>query len=387
MTRIRYIAPFAIRTGYAQAAHDYLSALVACGTEVDILPLNPGGLETLDARYHHLAELVNGDSDDITHQVVHTIPAACPTFVEGDYAPDPGVKRICITTWETDKLPDEFAVGLVRTFDRIIVPSQWNYETFVAAGIPASLVSVVPHTYDPGFWKPPDDGRWELGWQKPEPLAFYTIGVWGARKNIIGTILAYWHAFSDPSWAGKVKLTVLAPPPPDGLLEDFVARCALRHYGAIDFITRTLSETELRQLHIDNQVFVSATRGEAWHLGAFESAIMGNRLIVPYQGGQRDFMTWAGNFAVVPYQMTPVAPENHAVSTINVAGLRLKSMARVAPTGLAADQCWAEPDLLAMATRMREAAAYPITRPSLQDMRQFTYGVVGPQLRRVIEEA
>lgn len=382
--KVRYIAPFGCRTGYAQAAQDYISALVACGVEVEIVPLNEGSLDTLDGRYHHLLPNVVSDLEDVTHHVVHTVPGYAHLFATGDYAPEEGVKRVCVTTWETDKLPQQFVDSLTKAFDLIVVPSRFNRNVFVSSGIPSAKVAVVPHTYDPKFWQRPDDARWTAGWVPPRPMVFYGISVWGSRKNLVGTLLAYWHAFSDPTY--NVVFKVLCPQPPDGEIENLIQRCALDHFAPVEFITKQLSEDELRQLHHESHCYIAATRGEAWGLGAFEAAATGNLVIMTGYGGQMDFLTRA-NRAIVPHQMTPVAPETYGSGTLNVAGMRLRGVSRAAPTGFSADQCWAEPDLVAMALAMRRAYDGPPTHQGPPDMTPFTYETVGPQLRKTLEEA
>lgn len=380
--RIRYLCPFGIRTGYAQAAQDYISALVLAGAEVDIVPLNDGNADSLDGRYHHLIPLVNQDLEDVEIHLVHTIPGLAHLFAEGDYHPGPGVKRVCLTTWETNTLPAEFARNLDRAFDAIVVPCWYNQRAFYRAGIPREKILVIPHTYDPDFWKPADDRRWDI--QRPlthlpgenfTKSRFYTIGVWGTRKNLAGTILAYWHAFCDGTQ--DVELKVLCPEPPEGEIEALFERAALPNVPPTEFITKPLGELELRQFHLDNDVFVSATRGEAWGLGAFEAALTGNLIIMPRQGGQADYLDDA-RLMEVPYTMTPVLPELHTARSVNLGGVRLHTVAKAAPTGIDASHLWAEPDLLEMAMTMRRYhSGWPTSDSSPSQLSRYSYEGVG----------
>lgn len=386
--KVRYYSPFALRTGYAQAAHDYQMALLRAGVELDINPLNDvDSPDDLEPRYRELADHVGSmDDDEITHQIVHTIPAAAHFFTQGEYEPKPHVRKVCFTTWETDRMPRSMVESLMRAFHKVVVPSTWNAAVLIRSGMPAEKVAVVPHTFDPEFWKPVDDDRWRMGWIMPKPLVFYTIGVWGSRKNLAGTLIAYWHAFSDPVWHDRVVLKVLCPSPADGELETLLERVALEHLAPVELITQPMTESELVELHRTSHCFVSTTRGEAWGLGAFEAAITGNLVMMPMHGGQLDFITY-GHFAGLNYTPTPVVPEVYTARTTSIAGIPIRSVAKSAPTGLDATQLWAEPDLLHLAMNMRRAVDGQQHVSGYLGFERFTYATVGPQFKRVLEEA
>jgi hypothetical protein len=386
--KVRYYSPFALRTGYAQAAHDYQMALLRAGVELDISPLNDvESPDDLEPRYRELADHVGTmDDAEITHQIVHTIPAAAHFFTEGEYEPPPHVRKVCFTTWETSKMPYSMVTSLMRAFHKVVVPSEWNRDILVESGMPDEKVAVVPHTYDPEFWRPADDDRWRMGWILPKPLNFYTIGVWGSRKNLVGTLVAYWHAFADPIWHDRVVLKVLCPPPAEGELETLIERCALERMAPVELITTPMSEAELVEFHRSSHCFVSTTRGEAWGLGAFEAAITGNMVVMPMHGGQRDFLPW-GRFSGLNYNLTPVVPEVYTARTASIAGIAIRSVAKSAPTGLDATQLWAEPDMFNLIHSLRAIVDGRNHVPAYAGFDRFTYATVGPQFKRVLEEA
>jgi len=59
--------------------------------------------------------------------------------------------------------------------------------------------------------------------------------------------------------------------------------------GRVRLLTRRLTESEVENLHLTHNIYVSASHGEAWGLPAFDAKVAGNVLChVPY-GGTADF--------------------------------------------------------------------------------------------------
>ncbi len=381
--RLRYVGPFARPTGYARAGHDYCLALHRLGVDLDIVPIHDADPDDLEPRYRELLDhVLRGDDEgfEATHHLVHTIPRYASEFVTGDLAPAPGVKKIAVVTWETDRLPRDDASRLNENFDAVIVPCRLNALTFVEAGLPPDKVHVVPHCWDPGFW--------DRGWtpKRPaSPFVFYTIGVWSSRKNLGGLLRAYLSEFRS---SDDVVLKIVTPFRPETDLQTLVARLGLSDLPAVQFCTDRLSEEDLRDLHRTSHCYVTAARGEGWGLGAFEAAITGNVVIAPAFGGQADFLSDYPGWRVVRHQMTPaVADEMQATAPIEVGGIRITPLARAAPTGIAADQNWAEPDLVALKYEMRRAFGRRRfeERHAADALERYTYDRVGHRLKTVLE--
>ena len=125
---VHYYAPFAQRTGFAQAAHDYMLALHRAGVELEIFPLVDCELDDLDDRYDELIPLATEHSGKPpTHKIVHTVPRAVPMFLPAE---PQGFVRMAITTWETTHAPRDIVEGLDRSCDTVIVPSEFCAEAF-----------------------------------------------------------------------------------------------------------------------------------------------------------------------------------------------------------------------------------------------------------------
>lgn len=387
--RVRYVGPFCMRTGYGQACHDYLAALALAGVDLSIQPIHDGDSDNLDPRYGSLLGLV-GRNFEPTHVIVHTIPRYANEFVKDDLAPSPGVKKVCVTTWETDKFPKEDAERLDEFFDLVIVPAWFCRQSMVEAGLPPGKVAVIPHTFDPCFWITHGAGQRRRSGKNP--YTFYSILSWTDRKNPIGLLKAYLSEFRT---SNDVLLRIVTPV----VNEDDIttlARCmGIEDLPNVEFLGRwdkdgkgRLSETDLRQLHEDSDCYVSASRGEGWGLGAFEAACVGNPVIVTEFSGFLDYLNHYKNKQYVECFPTPaVTPEVKVGKIINIGGVRIAAIAPGAPTGITGDQNWAEPNLAQLKHFMRKA--YEDGSKSFADQGKFVelfgYEAVGKHFKFVLE--
>lgn len=347
---IKFYGNFAKNSGYARAFHDYCLTLKRyTNVQLQIVPLLDAKTEDLDDKYKELIPLTRSAvKPDVV--IVHTIPAYAHEFVTGNLDPGPGVLKVCMTTWETDRLP-EWIANRLEVFDLIIVPSAHNQHVFENA-MGLDRVAVLPHCYEPS----------EINFKQSLPKSskrFLWIGAWMQRKNPIGVAIAFLNAFGNTDLADKVELT-LHTSNRDGAAADLVAliRCsALDKVPKITLSNDRLSQAELIKLHREHDCYVSPHRGEGFGLGMFESAIVGNHIIhTGWSGG--DFLYYLlGYYDSVGWQSTPaIVPEVLQADTQDFHGLKLKSVTHGAPTGIDITQCWAEPNLLYTSQAMRNLA-------------------------------
>lgn len=329
-----------------------------------------------------------------------------------------GSPKVALTTWETSHIPPHFANAL-REFDEVIVPSEFCADVICGTldlGHDRSLMmktvpdaptkmqggsleaTIVPHCFDPAFWvRDWPKVRGSQGYPLHDspygssPAAnvtrFYTMGAWGDRKNASGVLKAYLHEFTreDP-----VHLTMVCDRIDLEEVRGLIARSGLAtsELPRLTIPPRTeLTEYELRQLHRDADVYVSATRGEGWGLSHFEAAISGNHVITPLYGGQADFLDEYALCDGVPFNLTPCFGEG---KTILVDG-QLASRVTM-PPGMNAKQSWAEPDLHALSVSMRRVHS-EILSPPFPDAadrseleRKFGYKTVGQMLVATLQE-
>lgn len=392
--KLRYICAFACPTGYGRAAHDYLSALVRAGVDLDIVPIHDVEADALEPRYRHLLDYVHRKDFVPTHVLVHTIPRFAHEFVTTNLDPGPGVAKICMTTWETDKIPYEISRLLEEHFDLTIMPCEFNRDLL------GGVTVAVPHCYDPEWWarptvSPQDDSQDDV-------FVFSTVGVWAERKNLLGLLKAYLSVFVEED---RVLLRIACPRVDTNAIQSLVSRSGLRRLPAVEFVTPRMTEDELRAFHARSHCYVTASRGEAWGLGAFEAMIMGKPVVAPGFGGSDEFLRRYDGYGKLPFQLTPaIADEMQLSDPVEIAGLRFTPVFTVAPTGIAADQCWAEPDLHALAQAMHRFSTGRVGPPQFprHDARpygpgkysydtrlalaRYTYETVGPELRDILQQ-
>ncbi len=300
---IRWLS-FGPPSGYGCASEAYLHGLRTAGVPVCWTPLGwpstvwpapLGPLADPDLGHAVHRDIANRDVEHDT-VVVHA-----PPFWHDRMADEAeGRLLVAFTTWETDRLPDEW-LDILSNFDRVLVPSRFNAAVFAASGLTVP-VAVVPHVARPGTTpgrdaaRPDDDSRFVV----------YMVGTWSSRKAILDAVEAFVTAFDADD---DVVLVIHTTP------EDLVARARPvagehptgRHEGSSWFTlaralagrgdlpdivlsTRTLNDMEMDDLHRRGDCYLSLSRGEGWGLGAFDAAAWGKPVIVTRWGAAPEFL-------------------------------------------------------------------------------------------------
>jgi len=203
---------------------------------------------------------------------------------------------ILFTVWERDRVDKGIVTQLSRC-GQVWVPCLQNASMLVESGVPAGLIAVTPHPYDP------DSPLCKLTNRQPiRERRFYSIsGAWQPRKGYHELLGAFLRAFKPDD---AVRLTLKYNPSewedypsPQQSLQHWLAddRVVLNGWdmtnlvGKLQMIEGRLKPSEITKLHFDNNIYVSSSHGEAWCLPAFDAKVAGNRLVhVPY-GGTADF--------------------------------------------------------------------------------------------------
>lgn len=374
--QIAYYAPFATKTGYAQAAHDYMLALHRAGVSLRIVPTVPSNASDLDERYAELIPLVtNPTTEAATHVIAHAVPSAVPNILRGITK---DIATIAITTWETTHAPADMIEALDKVSDLIIVPSLFCASTLSEA---KTDIEIVPHCFDPEHWpvseSPPSDS----------PYSFYSVLSWNERKNPIGLLKAYLSEFtSDDDVVLNLKVSGYSE-------EDLIAlvqatNIPIDRLPALEIIPEYFDHEGMLDFHDENHCFVTAARGEGWNLPAFEAALAGRPVITHGFGGQMQYLSPYTNLHLYDYHLTPAIAPPVIEAPIEIAGLQIRPVTQTAPSGITAHQSWAEPDLHGLQKAMRacyedRARVDHSSRKALED--RFCYDTVGAQLVSLLE--
>lgn len=373
--RVRYHASFATNTGYSQAATDNAMALLKAGVDLDLKHLPDGQQEGLQKRYAKLLDVYEKKPYDWpTHVIVHTTPRPAPTYIAEH---PPGVKKICYTAWETDKLPSKDADALNQSFDLIIVPSQFCHDSFMAGGVDTEKLRVLPHCFDPNWWWDQTQTRDGVCYGIPKdpdpngPYTFYNVGPWNIRKNQVGLLTAYWTEFYREE---NVRLRLVCGVTQNVMRELELLKKVLNlpHYAPVEFIDSEggwAAAEDYRSIHYTSHCYATCTRGEGFGLGSFEAAIVGNPVIVPDWSGHLDYLDDYEGSRLFDGNMTPCAQ------------IRL---------GIDGTQYWFEPDLEGFQDCLRNAFEVRLERSFRSNHHEieanYGYKSIGAWFKKLLEE-
>lgn len=196
-------------------------------------------------------------------------------------------RTIVYTSWERDRV-DPRIVEILNQLGEVWVPCEFNREAFVSSGV--QRVRIVPYPYDPRT-----DGACAIpeprgGAGVPDGRRFYHIGKWEPRKNQVGLMRAFVRAFTPRdrvslllkthTWGTWTRYPTLEEAQREVLelaqANGWTERALNRRIRIID---GQLEEHEIVELHRKNNIYVSASHGEAWDIPAFEARCAGNRLV------------------------------------------------------------------------------------------------------------
>ncbi len=360
--KIRYYGHAGQVTGYGRAAEHMITALVRAGAEVEIRTLAPYNTLSWDTHNLPLASLLRRDDQldpnpDVV--IVHTLPMDCPKVYALE-APTLNYAHrrplwIAYTTWETYKNAPMEVVAPYTVFDHVWHPSEQSASCFdPLIDLPnAPTVSVMPHCYDEhrmDFYRERRSAPLEVPLDQGRRFRFYTLGAFTARKNPLAIIRAFAHAFSK---ADNVELLMAC----QGMTRQQLTHAICSTGFAPDDLPpirsdfRPLTEAEVWDLHRGADAFVTATRGEAWNLPAFEAMLAGRHVIAPRGLGHDAFLRNTSAFRYFSYP-APALVDTRATPNPSGGGTIIQT---IGAQGLTSKSLWREPNVLELAEGMRQA--------------------------------
>jgi glycosyltransferase involved in cell wall biosynthesis len=357
---VRYYGHVGQPSGYGHAANETCMAILAAGLELEI---QTDGKE-LHKRYLPLAPCVKETANlnpapDVV--IVHTLPLDCPRILAlhgldfvctGDSIPV-GPRRIAYTTWEGCPPVSHEIIKALSGFDEVWVPSRHNQDAFRAAGAHWKVsTQVVPHAYDADTWPTPDHdvafhAASDLATPTP-PYTFYYVGAWNSRKNADAVVRAYARTFVPSE---RVSLVVQSAGAPQHAVQLALMATGLapEEWPAFHFSNERLLDVDIDGLHACADCFVTASRGEAWNLPAFDAMLHGNHVIAPFAQGSDDFLADTSSDLI---GATRIPAFGEVRMTAAPGGARVQY---VGCQGLTVRSTWLDPDIIQLGEAMREA--------------------------------
>lgn len=385
--KVRYYGHLGKPTGYGDAAGEFCMSMLEAGIDLEI---------STDAtqcpnRFLPLAPFirdVNQDSADVDAVIVHTLPLSCKNVLGAIDHLCKGAPRIAYTTWEGISPISQAVADALGAFDALWVPSRQTHRAVIHGPSPEpGLVEIIPHAYDPLAYGP--NGLHHSGLDPSRAgstYRFYYIGAWNRRKNVDGLIQAYIRAFSADD---DVNLHMHST----GASREACKLAAIStgvepgRMPAISFSSERVSDEEISALHQDSHCFVTATRGEAWNLPAFDAMLAKRHVIVPMGQGSDDFLA---NTSADRYrcELRPAGGEIRMVSMEAPGQPPGTGIAQyIGAQGMSVHDDWHDPDPSQLAIAMRRAYLDRVTdlRLDYNPADRFSRKVVGKMIRNTIE--
>ncbi|MFZ5814030.1 MAG: glycosyltransferase family 4 protein [Bacillota bacterium] len=214
------------------------------------------------------------------------------------------------TMFETDRLPMGWA-DACNAMDEVWVPSRFNAETFIRAGVAPEKVKLVPAGVDTEEYRP---GLVPLEIPGRRKFTFLSIFEWSYRKGwdvLLRAIASQFHRDDDVAFIIKTSTRYSPTADPVGemiaLLEGQMQK-RLEDLPPIILLSGYLSAQELCRLYASADAFVLPTRGEGYGRPFMEAMSCGLPVIATRWSGQLDFMHEGNSYLVDVESMVPVTP-------------------------------------------------------------------------------
>lgn len=386
--RVRYYGHVGRLSGYGRAAAEMCMSLLDVGVELEIVPVgrpSKNEAETALARYPRLRDHLRLEADLTVPDVciAHTLPLDCSTILNHAIGQDldPDVPWVAYTTWESPStIPDAISESLV-CFQQIWTPSSVTSRSFAEGRHQRSTtVFTMPHAFNAEATPAPATAK-----PAGDPFTFYYVGAWNGRKNPAGLIRAFAMAFTAQDRVelvlrcnGATQETFAVALHQTGLSPEDMPRVVFQGGGSY-------TDAEMTELHADvGDCFVTATRGEAFNLPAFEAMLAGRHIIAPAGMGSDDFLR--DTSAELYGGMAAPAMVDVRVTGLVAAGIGIRMQA-IGAQGLTSRSTWLEPDLVRLAEAMRNAYLYRrnTLTTNYNPADRYSYAAVGKHALQALE--
>jgi glycosyltransferase involved in cell wall biosynthesis len=299
---ILYLNPYRDGTGYANAGNNAMLALDKLGHNV--YPVEYKLAKQVIEPPSRILELENRPVDTKIDAIVQNVLPPYMTYV-------PGVKNIGYTFFETTQFRASNWQYYLNLMDEVWVSCPENEAAAKASGVtkPIRVVKMYQNRDVYNKQYPPVN----LGLQNR--FAFYFIGDYSAKKNVDNLLKTYYRYFTVYDNVVLVLKTYVSGVPTERSYDLIRSRIeeikqSLRMgkgnlYPPVVLIPSYLSDDELYSIHQQCDCFVSAERGAAWNIPAFDAMGFGNQVIVNSWGGQTQFVNGAGTYKI-PATKVPV---------------------------------------------------------------------------------
>ena len=205
------------------------------------------------------------------------------------------------TMFETYGLPPGWRTAMQQA-DRVIVPTEWGRQSFLAAGVPAEKLAVLPPPLDVTPFPAPEPRK------RNTPMRWLSIGEWTRRKGFDVLVAAFARAFRFGDAELYLKTTPRGPSleTMQAFCDEIVARHQRGRPPRVQVLSATLDAQKIGILYAAADAFVLASRGEGWGRPVHEAMLRGLPVVATGAGALATLLPDASVGWPVQAKLVPV---------------------------------------------------------------------------------
>lgn len=301
---VKYIGPAKDYSGYGEAVRHDIAALIAAGVDVTT-EIPKYTMEIAD--FGELGDMaISRENKRIDYNaiVLHTTPNVYRRYME------PGKYHIGRVFWETDKLPEEFAVNC-RLMDEIWTGSIANSEAIKKCGVTCPIY-IIPEAIDTTVDVDTIDPYIVENDQVKMGYKFYSMFEWTERKNPSALLTAYFQEFQDVddvSFTIKTYIDNFTPEKKNQIrayVQALKTQLGFVKIPKIYLFMNLMDRSQIYRFHKSFDCFVSAHRGEGWGIPQMEAMLLNKPIISTNYGGIHEYLTQYDTALLPKYTMIPL---------------------------------------------------------------------------------
>jgi glycosyltransferase involved in cell wall biosynthesis len=297
ITGIVWAGPVGDMGGYGNVSRNFLRSIEKLNIPISIY--NTAGFYSNEIGEDEIAWLnnLNKPISDLGEHVVlmiHDLPINFGMFSNQTF-----IKRIGLTIFETDRIPDLWKPYL-NLVDEIWVPSEFNIKTFSLSGVPNEKLILMPYGIDTTALKT-NQGIYCF---PPEVNSFKFLYVcaFDYRKGLDLLVSSYCKEFSSndditlilklyiPQWQREVNVIQY--------LRSLVPN--RKNNPHIFLIVDSASRAELLSLYSSADCYISTDRANGWGMPVMEMMALGKPTMSINWSGSTQFMNSENSFLLEP---------------------------------------------------------------------------------------
>ncbi|QSO46637.1 glycosyltransferase [Alicyclobacillus mengziensis] len=288
-------------SGYAEESKSFLMALQQHPVEIHLVPID--GVPNTELTPSSERTLLTNMLTPLSQQpIIHL--QSCPAYqFELPRAPI----SIGRTMYETDSVPETW-VERMNEQTEIWVPSHFNRDTFIQAGVDANRIYVMPGALDLAKYSPETVEPYALDTKKS--FRFLSVFDWSLRKGWDVLLRSYFSEFrADEDVCLVLKVVSLLDPNarPREEIQNLTQKMGIPHVPEVLILDNALTEEEMIQLYKAADAFVLPSRGEGWGRPYMEAMAMQLPTIGTRWSGQTEFMSDENSYLIDIDDVVPVS--------------------------------------------------------------------------------